>query len=111
MVKHTVVWPEVDESPTIKPKTSSPDEPNRCWLLSAELIDLDQEVSVNRVGENNNVKVGDKFCGDRSLVDVNMNVRVQFFELAQTCLSSGFVSNITLSCIEVRSKIWSSDDV
>ena len=105
-----MTWPEVDEGPAVESQTSAPDEADWVLLLSAELVDLDEMFSVEIVCENNHVKIRDKIGGDRSLVDVDMDVRIQLFELAQGGLSSGLMAHVALSGIEVSAEIWSSHD-
>jgi hypothetical protein len=109
VIENGVAWSEIDESPTVKTQTTGPDESDWLFLGSAELIDLDQEISIGAVSEDNDVKSTDEVSGNFTLVVGNLNIWVQFLKLANRGSSSSSASDISISSVEIASEIWSGD--
>ena len=74
-------------------------------ILSAKFVDLDQSVRVPEVLSNaNHIKLVNHVVVE-FVCDLNIDVRVQFLQLSDRCLSSCLVSNVSFTDIEVRTHI------
>ena len=109
MIENGVTWSEINKGPSIKTQGASPNETDWLLLSSAELIDFNQELSVNSLSEDNNIEVADEISCNFTLEVIDFNIWVKFLKLANGGSSSGCLSNIFFSGVEVGSEVWSGD--
>jgi hypothetical protein len=104
-IKNRELLTKVHKSETIETKDTRVDETDGLITISAGLVEFDQLLSIIKVGEDNDIEVGKEVSGNFAIVNLNINIRVQYFELSDGSLSSGNLANVLFLAVEVGTEI------